>query len=123
MTSAPLPDEALVVRGGIVTPEGTQHGADEHPEGPWGISVQSAPRMTAEQLARAGRIPHGKICVTTVGRVHALGPGFDVVPTRGVGRHATLAIPSRPVSPQHARMVNGAFDPPVSNPARRQEHA
>jgi hypothetical protein len=116
-----LTDETLVVRGGLVTPESVQAGADEHPEGYWGISVQSSPGLSEADLARAGRIPHGTIRATTVGQIRSLGSGFDVVSTRGFGHHATLVIPSRPVADRDAVAVSQAFGRPVRNPARVRE--
>ena len=120
MAEEPLPDVALVVRGGTITPEGVKRAADLHPQGYWGISVQAAPAMSAATLARVGRIPHGTVSVSTVGRISAVGVGFDVVPTSGVGRHCTLVVPSRPVSDADARAVCQAFDLPIPNPVREQ---
>jgi hypothetical protein len=113
-----LPDDAYVVRGGLLTPEDVKRSADEN-GGFWGISVQSAPGYSVRDLCREGQIPHGKIRVTTVGRVRALGTGFDVVPSPGIGHHGTLLIPSRPISDDHAQHVSSVFDSPVPNPARQ----
>ena len=82
-----LPDEAVVVRGGRNTPDAIDGRILPHPSGVVGVSVESAPGATVEQLAAA--IPHGQIGVTTVGRVRAA--GGDVVPTSGQSpTHATL---------------------------------
>ncbi|MGH2353892.1 MAG: hypothetical protein ACRDJN_19985 [Chloroflexota bacterium] len=119
MSEARLPDDALVVRGGLMTPESIQEAADLEPDGTFGLSVQSAPGMTPRDLAREGDLPHSKIRVSSVGRIRSLGPGFDVIPTAGPGRHGTLTIPSRPVSVDDAQKITGAFDEPIPNPARR----
>jgi hypothetical protein len=85
--SSPLPNEALVVRGGRNTPEQIQKGMGTHPSGVTGVSVESAPGLTVEELAV--NILHGQIGVTTVGRVRAA--GGDVIRTRGRSpNHATL---------------------------------
>ena len=115
MNEERLRDDALVVRGGYVTPERVQDAADDEPT--WGISVQSANGLTAEQLAREGAVPHRAISVTTAGQIRAIGAGFDVRPTQGPGRHATIIIPSRPVS-DDARAIAAVFGEPVANPAR-----
>src|SRR5574341_633418 len=118
-----LPDDARVVRGGLVTPERVQEAAEEEPDGTRGISVQCAPGLSAHELARVGRIPHSRLSVSTVGRSRALGgralgAGFAVRPTPGPGRHATLIIPSRPVSAADAHAIAAAFDPLIPNPVR-----
>jgi hypothetical protein len=118
MSEERLRDDAYVVRGGLMKPEDIPDAADQDDEGVWGISVQSAPGMTPRDLARAGGIRHGKIRVSTVGRIRALGPGFDVIPTEGPGRHATATIPSQPVSAEDAQALESAFDEPIPNPAR-----
>lgn len=118
MSEQRLPDDAIVVRGGLMKPEDIPGDADEGEEGVWGISVQSAPGMSPKDLAREGGIRHGKIRVSTVGRIRALGTGFDVIPTVGPGRHATATIPSRPVSEADAQSLENAFDQPIPNTAR-----
>ena len=74
-----LPDDALVVRGGQNLPDSFSKGAERIDESGrlYGVSVNSAPGKTAEQLSQG--IPHGQVGVTTVGQVRAA--GGDVVPT------------------------------------------
>lgn len=98
-------------------PEDLPAAADEDDDGIWGISVQSAPGMTPEDLARVMPIRNGQIRVSTVGRIRRLGTGFDVVATAGPGRHATATLPSRPVTEKDAQALESAFDAPVPNPA------
>lgn len=122
MGGEPLPDDAVVVRGGLCEPHIVQKQAGREPDGTFGLSVRSAPGMTPEELAReAPAVLNGRIRVTSVRRIRALGPQFDVIPTTGQGypeHHGTIVIPSRPVSDEHARAVSEAFDPPIPNPAR-----
>jgi hypothetical protein len=107
-TSEPLPDNALVVRGGQNKPEQVKKGLGTHPSGITGISVESAANATVAELASA--IPHGQVGVTTVGRVRAL--GGEVVRTRGRSpNHATLTG----LTPEQ---ISGLLTPTVPNPAQ-----
>lgn len=81
-----LPDEALVVRGGLNRPEDLERATGTHPSGVTGVSVESGP-ISLERLATA--VPHGRVGVSTVGAVRAA--GGDVVRTSGRSpNHATL---------------------------------
>jgi hypothetical protein len=103
----PLPDDALVVRGGLNRPEHLRAKYRVHPSGIPGLSVHSAPGTSVEELAVG--IPNGQVGVTTVGRVRAL--GGDVIPTRGSSpHHATLTG----LTPEQ---VSGLLNPTVPNPA------
>src|SRR5437868_5631394 len=83
----PLPDDALVVRGGRNRPEDIEQRMATHPSGVTGISVESAAGATVDQLTVA--IPHGQVGVTTVGNLRQA--GGDVVRTSGRSpNHATL---------------------------------
>src|SRR5215204_1966856 len=85
--SGPLPDDALVVRGGQNTPELIRRKLGQHPSGVTGVSVHSAPGASVAELTVG--IPNGQIGVTTVGRVRA--EGGDVIRTSGRSpHHATL---------------------------------
>ncbi|MCI0741504.1 MAG: hypothetical protein L0Y72_20920 [Gemmataceae bacterium] len=97
MTS--LPDDALVVRGGQNKPESFTKGSGvtASPGGKLqGISVNSAPGLTLAELtapnARTGYpgIPHGRVGVTTAGKIRAA--GGEVVPSKNDKNphHATL---------------------------------
>lgn len=120
MSAKRLPDDAVVVRGGLLTPDVVQRRSDEEPDGTWGLSIRTAPDMTVGDLVRESPIPNSKIRQTTVGRIRALSPEFDVIPTDGPGypkHHGTIIIPSRPVSDADAEAICGAFDEPMPNPA------
>jgi len=90
--SEPLPDDALVVRGGkppfVNNP--LDHGCDEHPAGVYGFSVQCAPGKTLGDLA--GYLRNRRVGLTTVGEIRRM--GYDVVRTAGFGNHATVVVPS-----------------------------
>jgi hypothetical protein len=87
--------EQYVVRAGLARPAPLIVGTTPHPLVPGlaGFSVQSAPGLPVEKLARAGRYPHPWISVTTV--VILRRHGFDLVfPTPGKGAyHATVRAP------------------------------
>ncbi|MBI4613834.1 MAG: RHS repeat protein [Planctomycetes bacterium] len=104
-----------VVRGGMATPENLQAGSAEHRgvPGVLGFSVQSAPGVSVEDLARAGRFPNVTISVTTVARLQAAGAAVGVVilvvPSPGAGYHATVTTPV-PLSFELATALSCAFD-------------
>lgn len=103
----PLPDDALVVRGGQNNPDSVRKGFGTHPSGVTGISVNSAAGVSVEELAVG--VPHGRVGVTTVGRVRAL--GGDVIRTSGRSpHHATLTG----LTPEQ---ISGLLTPVVPNPA------
>jgi hypothetical protein len=103
-----LPDDALVVRGGLCLSEDIRRRVATHPSGVTGVSVQSAAGASLDQLAAA--IPHGQIGVTTVGKVRAA--GGDVIPTSGRSpHHATLTG----LTPEQ---ISALLQPTLPNPAR-----
>lgn len=105
--SDPLPDDALVVRGGQNTPDQIDEKIDRHPSGVVGVSAESAPGLTVAELA--ANLPHGRVGVTTVGRIRAA--GGDVIPTRGRSpNHAT-------VTGLDADELSRLLNPTVPNPA------
>lgn len=106
-TPTPLPDDALVVRGGQNTPDLMKKGTRRHPSGYTGVSVHSAPGKSVEELAVG--IPNGRIGVTTVGRVRAAG-GDVVVTSGGNPHHATLTG----LTPEQ---MSGLLTPTEPNPA------
>lgn len=88
-SSAPLSDDALVVRGGSNTPVHVRNRYGTHPSGVPGVSVQSADGVDLAGLA--ADIPHRRVGVTFVGRVRAA--GGDVIRTPGRSpHHATLTL-------------------------------
>ncbi|WP_263357652.1 Ig-like domain repeat protein, partial [Acidicapsa ligni] len=91
--SAPLPDDANVVRGGSGAPgggnsaEGIAAGTGTHPSGVTGFSAESAPGQSVGELAKG--VPNGQVGCCTVGQVRAA--GGDVVSTSGRSpNHATV---------------------------------
>lgn len=84
-----------VVRAGIAQPRSLIEGVTAHRliKGLHGFSVQSAPDLSVEELARGGRFPNARISVTTLELLHE--NGFVLVfPTLGRGAyHATVQTP------------------------------
>jgi hypothetical protein len=57
------------------------------------FSVQTAPNVPVDNLARAGRFPNRQISVTTVEMLRGAGVSVDA-PTPGArGHHGTLVVP------------------------------
>ena len=106
-----LPNEALVVRGGVKVSE---NAVGTHESGVTGVSVESAPGKSVQQLATESPIVsgYGQVRCCTVGDVRSA--GGDVIPTQGLSpNHATLTgLP--PVK------INEVLKPPIPNPAKQQ---
>ena len=104
----PIPDEALVVRGGRNLPADIVRGTGTHPSGVTGVSVECAVGLSVAELAAT--IPHSQIGITTVWAVRQA--GGDVV--RSAGRspyHATLTG----LTPEQASRL---LTPTIPNPVR-----
>ena len=115
-----LPDDAIVVRGGMNGPDqfiqGT--GVTLAPDGTLqGVSVnagagRSVTELTAPDPSTGYRgILNGQIGVTTAGRVRAAGGEVVPSPTRANKNHATLGG----LTPEQASEL---FRPTVANPSR-----
>lgn len=111
-----LPDDAVVVRGGLMLAADLELSAQSHfdLEGSYALSVFSAPGLSADEIA--GRVPlrHSKIRQSTVGRIRSA--GYEVVSSAGPPGHADLLLPHRP-SDRDWHALDIAFDPPRANPA------
>ena len=99
-----------VVRAGMARPDNLIAGTAAHRlvPGLTGFSVQSAPGLSVEELARGGEFRNGQISVKTVGALQR--HGFEVVfptPGRG-GYHATVRAPD-PLPPDIAALLSGLF--------------
>ena len=119
----PLPDDALVVRGGQNLPENfvTGSGVTVEAEGTLqGVSVNSAHGATVEELTAAipqtgyPGILNNQVGVTTVGAVRECGGTVVPSPTRTNPFHATLGG----LTPKQASRL---FQPTILNPSRRKD--
>ena len=107
-----LPDDALVVRGGVNPVEllRTGSGVTANSDGIlYGVSVNSAVGKTVAELTAGLR--NSKVCVTTVGAVRAAGGSVEPQPT--------------PYNPDHckinglsAEVIHQLLMPPEDNPSR-----
>lgn len=117
----PLPDEALVVRGGLNLPGSFAQGSGVtvQPDGTLdGVSVNSAAAASVGALTAPDSqtgypgIPHHQVGVTTVGAIRAAGGEVVPSPTRTNRYHATL----RGLTPEQASQL---FRPTMKNPNAR----
>lgn len=102
-----IPDNAIVVRGGMNTPESlAKISTETHPSGVVGVSTHTG-EAPVEHLAEG--LPNGKVGVTTVRDVRAA--GGDVIRTQGQSIwHATLTkLPPEIAS----RLLNPVFKNPA----------
>lgn len=107
MTS-PIPDDAIVIRGGRNRPEDIRRGTGTHPAGVTGVSVECSIGVAISELAST--IPHSHVGITTVGLIRA--SGGDVLRTSGRSpHHATLTG----LDPEAASRL---LTPTVPNPAQ-----
>lgn len=99
-----------VVRAGMARPDNLIAGTTAHRllPGLTGFSVQSAPGVSIDELARGGQFRNLQISVTTVSTLQR--HGFEVVfPTPGRGAyHATVRAPD-PLLPATALLLSGLF--------------
>ncbi len=120
---APLPDDALVVRGGQNLPSSFAQGSGVTVDAGGqvqGVSVNSAAGATLEELTAPDPqtgypgIPHNQVGVTTVGAVRAAGGEVVSSRTRRNPHHATLSG----LTPEQA---SNLFRPTVKNPSRSKK--
>ena|SRR5947199_6724328 len=124
-STAPLPDGAVVVRGGQNLPENFARGtgvtidADGRLQG---ASVNCVPGLSVEELTapnlQAGHpgIPHKQIGVTTVGAVRTYGGDVVSSPSPNNPYHATLGG----ITPERASKL---FRPTIENPNRHEKRS
>ncbi len=88
--------QQYVVRGGVGAVQNFMTGTTLSQNG-YGFSVQTAPGVSIDELARGGGIPNNQISVSTVGQLLQI-PGVTVnAPTPGYGDyHGTVNLPYPP---------------------------
>ena len=109
---ASLPDNALVVRGGLNPVEllKTGSGVTVDSEGALhGVSVNSAAGKIVAELSRG--LLNSKICVTTVGAVRSAGGSVEPKPTLYNPDHCEINGLS-------AEVIHTLLMPPEDNPSR-----
>ena len=84
-----------VVRAGVATPFQLRAGTRLTVNG-YGFSIQTAPGVSVDELARGGRFPNRQISVTAVQQLRDVGVTVNF-PTPGAGaHHGTVVVPSPP---------------------------
>lgn len=87
-----------VVRGGIATPDRLIKGYGEHLAVPglYGFSVQYAPGLSVDEIARARRFPNTLLSIAydteLAAALKPLGYGLRIVRSSGRGYHHTFAV-------------------------------
>jgi hypothetical protein len=120
-STTPLPDDALVVRGGQNLPIHFAKGSGVA-VGKGGklqnVSVNCGPDLSVEELTAPNPqtgypgIPHNQVGVTTVGAIRAGGGDVVPAPTKTNPNHATLSG----LTPDGASRL---FRPTIQNPNKR----
>lgn len=115
MAQDQLPDEAIVIRGGLNARADVEEQAEDEFEenGRYAISCGADADMTLDELAMANQRPNRLIRKSTVGRLRAA--GFDVMPPTGPTRHSDLLFPG-PVTDELFAAFEDAFDDAEPNP-------
>ena len=85
-----------VVRAGVATPSQLRAGTRRLTVNGYGFSIQTAPGVSVDELARGGRFPNRQISITTVEQLRGAGVTVNF-PTPGAGtHHGTVVLPSPP---------------------------
>lgn len=124
MTEQGPPDDALVVRGGLMSStslESNAYGSHADPEcGLWAISVWSFEGLSPVEIVREARkyepraLPQGKLRVSTAGRIRSA--DYGLVATNLPGHYSLVVSPE----PDEAiwEDLREIFDEPIPNPER-----
>jgi hypothetical protein len=122
-----LPDDAIVVRGGLMARETLDLSADNHHaevlaergEEEWALSVFSQPTDGVGAVCRRAGVAlsHSKIRVSTVGVLRAI--GYDVIRDETYETNGHCLLPLRPPPWDWGELTHAGFLLPQENPERR----
>lgn len=115
-----LPDDAIVVRGGVMEPRQMEINAYTTYDdiGEYALSVCSLPDADLDEILRVGRLRNGQVRVSTAGRIRKA--GYEVVRSEPPPAHADLKLGRAPTSADWVALRD-IFDPPVPNSHRRTD--
>jgi hypothetical protein len=116
----PIPDEALVVRGGLMEnfEEMVEDAQTESLRvGYAGLSVRAGMNVTSEQLVRAGKIPNSNVRLSRAGRLRE--GGFPLRKLEGE-YHYNIVVGDRADITTMRRLAD-LFDEAQPNPVPRSE--
>jgi len=118
---ARLPDEAVVMRGGLSTAETLHKNSLAHYDefAVFAISVRSIGGLTADDLARMDPpLAHPRFRETTVGELRVA--GYDVIPDEPPPAHALIMLPQLPADDDYIK-ISALLSDPRENPVSRKE--
>jgi hypothetical protein len=118
-----LPDEAFVVRAGIMELGDLRDNVDDHyyrvlteeQIEEWAMSVYCIPDQSAEYIARKAKKRNRKMCVSTVGEIRAV--GYEVRSDWDEDGHSNIMFDEEPTD-EDLLTVKDVFSDPVPNPGR-----
>jgi len=124
-TGGRLPDEAIVVRAGIMELRDLRKNVEDHyvtvlteeAREEWAMSVYCIPDKSAEYIAQKARKLNPKMCVSTVGEIRAA--GYDVRSDWEEDGHSNVMFDTQP-DDKDLLAVKSAFSDPVPNPGQPQ---
>jgi hypothetical protein len=113
-----LPDDAYVMRGGMMTLENLRTNAEAHFDefGEYGLSVFSVPGMSVQELALLANRPNRTMRVSTCARIRAVGYLIVRSEEEGGPGHADIKLPEEPTD-EILQVIADVFDDPEPNPA------
>jgi hypothetical protein len=115
-----LPDETIVLRGGVMQPRDLEVNAYTHYDefSEYALSVFAVPGADLATTARVADRPNASIRVTTAGRIRAA--GYELRRSEPPPGHADLKLPNPPTDADW-ETLRVVFDDPIPNPYRRSE--
>lgn len=115
------PDDALLVRGGLMRASDLATSAEVHWEQhrSHALSFWTIPGLSADEIAATvgmENLPHAKIRCAPAGRLRRL--GYEVMFSEPRPMHVSVVLPSPP-SDKDWKSIDNAFDAPAKNPVAR----
>jgi hypothetical protein len=112
------PDEQVVVRAGVMSYEDVSNSVETESledSGYFGLSTQSLPDKTADEIMEASGLPHRKMRVSTIGRLRKAGFVVDHFDDDG---HCLIMFDQLPSEAEY-ESLQAAFDAAIVSPRYR----